>query len=144
MALDKAIEHVGAMDNKRAVIDVISPALKTFDFETIYRLVQTLKAKLSEKQITTILLIEKEMHDTESIAALGQLCDGVIDVTTKRDSGGLVRQLTIPYLRGTKPTMSSLVVKVDKGKLIVVIDEEILGKPADFKRRWHYLGSDER
>ncbi|MEM3342369.1 MAG: ATPase domain-containing protein, partial [Thermoplasmata archaeon] len=64
----------------RAYLDFLSPALKLFDFDTVYKLSQTIRAKLKEQGVTALLPVESTMHDEKILSSLQMVFDGVVNV----------------------------------------------------------------
>ena len=63
---------------KRAYVDLLSPFLKHFDFNSVYEFTQILNARLKEADFTSVFIVEAD-HATD-ISSIEEVFDGVIDI----------------------------------------------------------------
>lgn len=129
IALGKAIEELAYAPVTRGFVEMLSPAMKDFDFEVVYDFSQSLRAKFRKNDITGLFLVEKKMHDVESLSALHQIFDGVVDIVRFRDDKDkltekVVRKIAVSMI-GTRfePGFEHLSVTKDG---LSVIDKQLL------------------
>jgi hypothetical protein len=87
IAFSRAIAELPEVEDKRAVVEILSPALNEYDLQKVYGFAQSTKAKLEKIGFTSLFLVEKEMHDSVSLSTLLQPFDGVIDIGTRPRRG---------------------------------------------------------
>jgi KaiC/GvpD/RAD55 family RecA-like ATPase len=122
IAITDAGQTLQEEEVKRAVIDVVSSAVKIFGMDTGYRFVQTIVAKLKEMGFTTIFIVDKDMHEDEELGTISQTFDGVIDIERTREGKRIVTEIMV--LSMSKPGYSSdvkIIEITDRG--LVVVDE---------------------
>jgi len=101
IAITRAIASLAKDKPKRAVIEILSPALSAYELSQVHTFAQATKAKLSRQNVTSIFVIEKEMHDSTTLSTLLQPFDGVIDMDRVREGDRIVRKLAVFSLKGT-------------------------------------------
>lgn len=124
IALGKAIEELAYAPVTRGFVEMLSPAMKDFDFEVVYDFSQSLRAKFRKNDITGLFLVEKKMHDAESLSALHQIFDGVVDIVRFRDDKDkltekVVRKVAVSMI-GTRFEPGFELLDVNKNGLSVV------------------------
>jgi len=95
IAVDMAIKALSGFERKRAVLDILSPAMKTFDFETVYGFGQSIRAKMTSGGVTSFFMVEKEMHHAQTLAAFQTLGNTVLDIEQVRTKGYITRSLAV-------------------------------------------------
>jgi len=101
IALDKLVQRMDDDVVKRAVIDIVSPAITMFGFERVYSFVQSVIANFKANDITALFVMDSEMHTTETIHLLHQAFDGVVDLRNSASEGREVCECGIISMRGT-------------------------------------------
>jgi KaiC/GvpD/RAD55 family RecA-like ATPase len=104
---------------KRAVFDIITPAMTIFGLDPTFKLLQSLVAKLKELGFTSIFMIEKETHEPEDIATVGQIFDPVVDIERKKD--GRAVTMDVAVLSMSVPGYCSDVRKIEVTKEGLVV-----------------------
>ncbi|MDY6965431.1 MAG: RAD55 family ATPase [Halobacteriota archaeon] len=123
IALGKAIDELAYAPVTRGFVEMLSPAMKDFDFEVVYDFSQSMRAKFRKNDITGLFLIEKKMHDPESLSALHQIFDGIIDIVRFREDKDkltekVVRKLAVSMV-GTRFEPGFKLLELDKKGLSV-------------------------
>jgi uncharacterized membrane protein len=80
---------------------VLSPALKDFDFETVYDFAQSLRIKFKKENVTALFLMDKEMHDDKSLSAMQEIFDELIEIERQRISDEIIRKIGVIYMDKT-------------------------------------------
>jgi len=101
IAITRAIASLAKDKPRRAVVEILSPALSVYDLSQVHTFAQATKAKLSRQNLTSIFLVEKEMHDSTTLSTLLQPFDGVIEMDRVREGDKIVRKLAVLSLKGT-------------------------------------------
>lgn len=101
IAITRAIASLAKDSQKRAVVEILSPALSIYDLPQVHTFAQATKAKLSRHNLTTLFLVEREMHDSTTLSTLLQPFDGAIDIDRAREGDRIVRKLAVLSLKGT-------------------------------------------
>ncbi|MFQ6128094.1 MAG: ATPase domain-containing protein [Thermoplasmata archaeon] len=102
IAFSRAIAELEESPNKRAVVEILSPALNEYDLQKVYGFAQSTKAKLERIGFTSLFLVEKEMHDSVTLSTLLQPFDGVIDIERTREGDKIVRKVGALSMKNTK------------------------------------------
>ncbi len=125
IALNKVLRSVEGPCS-RAMIDVLSPALKVFDFETVYKFAQTIRAKFKKEGVTSLFVVDREMHDQRTLSSLHRVFDGVIDIERERVGNKLESRLGILAMSGAFFLQEYRTIKTSKEgmKLIAPVAEE--------------------
>ncbi|MEK6852158.1 MAG: ATPase domain-containing protein, partial [Candidatus Thermoplasmatota archaeon] len=101
IAISRAIAALPRDGEKRAALEILSPALNVYDLQNVYGFAQSTKAKLERFGFTSLFVIEKEMHDDRTLSSLHQPFDGVVDIERVREGDELVRKLAVLSMKGT-------------------------------------------
>src|SRR5881397_1503843 len=101
IAISRAIATLPREGERRAAIELLSPALRVYDLSGVYSLAQTTKAKLERSHFTSLFVLEEEMHDAQTVSSIHQPFDGVVDIERVREGDVLVRKIAVLSLRGT-------------------------------------------
>ncbi|MCK4456956.1 MAG: lamin tail domain-containing protein, partial [Thermoplasmata archaeon] len=102
IAFSRAIADLDESTEKRAVVEILSPALNEYDIQKVYGFAQSTKAKLEKIGFTSLFLVEKEMHDGVTLSTLLQPFDGVIDIERTREGDRIVRKVGVLSMKNTK------------------------------------------
>ena len=100
IAINKILRGIEGKST-RAIMDVLSPALKVFDFETVYKFAQTIRAKFKKEGVTALFIIDRDMHESRTLSSLHRVFDGVIDIERERIGNKLSSKLGILSMSGT-------------------------------------------
>ncbi len=117
IAIGTAINKLSFAPTKRAMLDVISPALNIYDQSTVIEFIQKEKNMLKAKGFTTLLVVESGAHDERTLSTLKHLSDGVV-VIKKSGKGELTLQ--VEAFSGMKFDQNVHRVKVTKKGLEIV------------------------
>jgi len=145
IAITRAISSLAKNRPRRAVVEILSPALSAYDLSQVHTFAQATKAKLSRQNLTSIFLVEKEMHDSTTLSTLLQPFDGVIELDRVREGDRIVRKLAVLSLKGTAAQSNYVPFEVTKeGELTVGRTAGTEGegereKPAPERSRDSYL-----
>jgi len=132
IALSRAIASIASAPRKRAVFEILSPALSVYDLQEVYSFARGTRAKLEKNRITSIFLIEKEMHDPKTLSTLHQPFDGVIDIERGREGDRLVRKIAVLSMMDTVTELEYVPFNMGKDNLIEVLS---LGRKEGILRR---------
>ncbi len=83
VGIEKAIKTVKSQKQAIAAIDVLSPALKSFDFNQTYAFSRAMRSKLKRSGITTLLYVDSEMHEPDILAGIRLLADTIIVISNR-------------------------------------------------------------
>ncbi len=114
IAFSRAIADLDESTKKRAVVEILSPALNEYDLQKVYGFAQSTKAKLEKMGFTSLFLVEKEMHDSVTLSTLLQPFDGVIDIERSREGDRIVRKVGALSMKDTR---------VDSNYVPLVVDD---------------------
>ncbi len=103
IAISRAVAALPREGDKRAAVEVLSPALSVYDLAAVYGFAQSTKAKLERFGVTSLFVVEKEMHDERTLSSLHQPFDGVVDIERVREGDALIRKVGVLSLKGTTP-----------------------------------------
>ena len=103
IALSRALTALAPGTTRRAVLEILSPALQAFEVGQVYAFAQSTKAKLSRHRVTALFLLEKEMHDEATVSSVSQPFDGVIEIERRREGDEIVRKVGVLSLKDTVP-----------------------------------------
>src|SRR5881628_3538384 len=101
IAISRAIATLPREGERRAAVEVLSPALRRHDAPVVYGLAQTTKAKLGRFDFTSMFVVEKEMHDEKELPSLHKAFDGVVDIERVREGDDFLRKVAVLSLRDT-------------------------------------------
>lgn len=117
IAIGAAINKLSFAPTRRAMLDIISPALNIYDQSSVIEFVQREKNLLKKNGFTTMLVVESGAHDERTISTLKHLSDGVL-VLEKGGKGKLT--FKVEALSGMKFNQKTHQVKVTKKGLEIV------------------------
>jgi len=80
VGIDYAFRHITDQVPSMAMLEVISPALRLFDIQTVYSFTQSMHAKLAKQDFTSFILMERDAHDAQINSSLEEIFDGIIDI----------------------------------------------------------------
>jgi len=122
IAFDMSLKKIANAPTKRGVVEVISPALKMFDSQKVYSFCEAVKDKLKDAEVTTIFIVEKELHDPRTLASLQQLFDGVLDV--EKEKGARDMQIALVSMRGSSVESKYYPLVLMKKRIEVVVEDD--------------------
>ncbi|HEY5538836.1 MAG TPA: ATPase domain-containing protein, partial [Thermoplasmata archaeon] len=120
VALERSLSALPQDLAKRAVVEILSRALKIFDVDHVYAFAQSSKAKLARHKVTSLFLLEKEMHDRETLSSVSQPFDGVIDLDRGREGNAITRTIGVLSMKDTVPDTRFHPCDIVAGKGLVV------------------------
>ena len=103
IALSRALAGLAPGVPRRAVLEILSPALQAFEVGQVYAFAQASKAKLARTKVTALFLLEKEMHSPATVSGVTQPFDGVIDIDRRREGDTITRKIGVPSMKDTVP-----------------------------------------
>src|SRR3989454_2716371 len=103
VALSRAIAALPSEQPRRAVIELLSPAMNAYEVTQVYAFAQSAKRKFDRHQFTSLVLLEKDMHSGPEITTLLQPFDGVIEVERTRSGDRILRKIGVLHLKDTTP-----------------------------------------
>jgi len=95
IAISRAIAALPRGGEKRAALEILSPALGMYDLAAVYGFAQSTKAKLERFGFTSLLVLEKEMHEERTVSSIRQPFDGVVDFERARQGDEIVRKVAV-------------------------------------------------
>ena len=102
-ALSRAIVSLTGDAPKRAVVEMLSPALGVFDTNQVYAFAQSSKRKFERFALTALFLLEKDMHTSSVLTTMHQPFDGVIEIERARKGDRIIRKIGVLSLKDTTP-----------------------------------------
>ncbi len=87
----------------RIVTDVLSPLLMINPPETVYRFLSQLFIDLKHLDVVLLATLEDEMHQAQTVAAMEQKFDGVVELKLYEKGLKVVPLLRIRKMRGLPP-----------------------------------------
>ncbi len=102
-ALSRAIAGLAGDGLKRAIVEMLSPALNVYELSQVYAFAQSTKRKFDRFHFTALFLLEKEMHTAPVLSTLHQPFDGVVEMERTRSGDRILRKIGILHLRDTRP-----------------------------------------
>src|SRR6266545_3551819 len=103
IALSRALAALAPGIPRRAVLEILSPALQAFEVGQVYAFAQSTKAKLARAKVAALFLLEKEMHNAATVSGVTQPFDGVIDIDRHRETDTIVRKIGVLSMKDTIP-----------------------------------------
>jgi len=94
VGIQKAVKWLKNTPVKRAYIDMLSPFLKHFDFNTVYEFTQILNARLKESDFTSIFLVESGMKVVDP-SSIEEIFDGVVDIRVNIEGDDIKKSIGI-------------------------------------------------
>jgi len=101
IAISRAIASLPRDRELRAAVEVLSPALSIYDLRDVYSFAQSTKAKLERHGVTSLFVLEREMHDEQTVSSIRQPFDGVVDIERTRHGDRLVLKAAVLSLKAT-------------------------------------------
>ncbi len=117
IAIGSAVNKLSFAPTKRAMLDIISPALNIYDHSMVIEFVQKEKNLLKTKGFTTLLVVESGAHDERTLSTLKHLSDGVL-IIEKGSKGQLT--FKVEALSGMKFDQKAHRIKVTKKGLEII------------------------
>ena len=84
------------------VVNIVSPALMLHDIKTVYKFLFELFKTIKIKGVTTLVLIDNNMHASKDIAAIEELSDGVLILKSQENGGIKSREVYVKRMEGIK------------------------------------------
>lgn len=84
----------------RGYIELLSPALLINPPERVYEFALRLNRLIHQYKATVLMLLEEQMHDEKSVAALKQTADGVISMKLETKGYEVANLLTVEKMGG--------------------------------------------
>ncbi|HEV8595964.1 MAG TPA: ATPase domain-containing protein [Thermoplasmata archaeon] len=145
IAISRAIAGLPREGEKRAAIEILSPALSVYDLPNVYGFAQSTKAKLERFGFTSLFVVEKEMHDERTLSSLSQPFEGVVDIDRAREGDEIVRKIAVLSLKDTASESKYVPIELGTDRILRVStvserertlrrqEEMIKGNPKDPK-----------
>ncbi len=102
-ALSRAVASLAGDLPKRAVVEMLSPALGVFDVNQVYAFAQSSKRKFERFSITGLFLLEKDMHTSAALTTMHQPFDGVVEIERARKGDRIIRKIGVLSLKDSAP-----------------------------------------
>jgi len=101
IAISRAIAALPREGDRRAAVEVLSPALSIYDLREVYSFAQSTKAKLERFGFTSLFVLEKGMHEAQTPSLIHEPFDGVVGIERTRHGDRLVCKVAVISLKGT-------------------------------------------
>ncbi len=101
-ALSRAIVTLSGDAPKRAVIEMLSPAMEVFDLAQVQSFAESARQKLEKHRLTSLFVLEKFWHDTAALAALERPFDGILEIDRSQVGDRVVRRIGVLRLKDTR------------------------------------------
>src|SRR3990172_4068868 len=98
MAIVEGVKKLHGLPAKRAVLDLLSPAIKLFGPNLTYDLAGTLRNRLRSEGFVSLFPLEKGMHDDTVLSSLHGTFDGVVDLRRQPTDGGFKLQVAVLFM----------------------------------------------
>ena len=136
IGLNQALKAFGETVPKVAVIDILSQALELFEFENVYKFVETTRARFKKENCTALFLIDKETIDSKKLSALHQIFDGIINIEKVREGDNILAKIGISAMSGTRfqTEYKTLAIREKEGLFILEKKEESLQITTDLEQ----------
>lgn len=157
IAITDATKRLSSYPRKRAMLDVLSPALKMFGSSEAYTFAQKLRTRLRDDNVASLLILEKGMHPDDIVQSIHQTFDGVIDITRERKEDRVERKIGLLFIRGVSYEPKYVDFIIEDGEIILTESaeaegaqrivrilkkqEELLAKDPNNERIWFSRGS---
>ncbi len=102
-AVSRAIAGLPGEGPKRAIVEMLSPALNIYELSQVFAFAQSTKRKFDRFHLTALFLVEKEMHTASVLSTLHQPFDGVVEMERTRSGDRILRKIGVLHLRDTRP-----------------------------------------
>lgn len=114
--LSSILENVNIQDNMRLVIDSLSDIMILHkDEAALATFLRTVKSKLQQRGVTSLVMIEEGMHDVKLMSMVEFICDGTIVLKQEGDE----RLLKVKRMLGTSPSAGWKPFKILNGLEII-------------------------
>ncbi len=123
IAVNKVLTELEDAPLRLAVVDMLSPALKDFDFETVYNFAQSLRTKFKKEDVTALFLMEKQMYDDKSLSAMHEIFDGLIEIERQRIDDEIIRKIGVIYMNRTYFDSGYKTIKLSRDEIRVELEE---------------------
>src|SRR5216117_3211460 len=120
VALSRAIAALPPDPARRAVIEMLSPAMNAYEVTQVYSFAQSAKKKFDRNGFTSLVLLEKDMHSGPEITTLLQPFDGVIEVERIRTGDRIFRKVGVLHLKDTAPDPTFRILEMTESGMRVV------------------------
>src|SRR6267143_6724396 len=120
VALSRAIASVPADQPRRAVIELLSPAMNAYEVTQVYSFAQSMKKKFDRHGFTSLGPLEKDMHSGPEITTPLQPFDGVIEVERTRTGDRILRKIGVLHLKDTTPDPTFRLLEMTESGMRVV------------------------
>ncbi len=85
IAFMRGVEGLSFAPTKRAMVDIITQALNTYDLPDVIEFVQRQKARLKNADLTSLFIVEEGAHDDRILSTLKHMADGVLIISSDKD-----------------------------------------------------------
>src|SRR5437016_5707161 len=120
VALSRAIAALPPDPARRAVIEMLSPAMNAYEVTQVYSFAQSAKKKFDRHGFTSLVLLEKDMHSGPEITTLLQPFDGVIEMERIRTGDRIFRKIGVLHLKDTTPDPTFRILEMTESGMRVV------------------------
>ncbi len=120
VALSRAIASLSGDQPRRAVIELLSPAMNVYELAQVYAFAQSAKKKFDRFRFTSLVLLEKDMHSGPEITSLLQPFDGVIEIERIRNGDQILRKIGVLHLKDTTPDPTFRVLEMTASGMRIV------------------------
>ncbi len=103
VAVSRGIAALRGDGPRRAVVEMLSPAMNVYEVGQVYAFAQSTKRKFDRFHFTALFLLENEMHTAAVLTTLHQPFDGVIEIERSRSGDRIVRKIGVLHLKDTAP-----------------------------------------
>lgn len=119
-ALGRAAASLSGDQPRRAVIELLSPAMNAYELSQVYGFAQSAKKKLDRFRFTSLVLLEKDMHTGPESTTLHQPFDGVIEIERTRSGDQIIRKIGVLHLKDTAPDPTFRTLEMTRAVMRVV------------------------
>src|SRR5205823_7565055 len=102
------------------VLGMAVPATIIYETTQVYAFGQSAKKKFDRLGLTSLVLLEKDMHSGSGITTLHQPFDGVIEIERTRSGDRIIRKVGVLHLKDTAPDPTFRILEVTESGLRVV------------------------
>src|SRR5205809_3193043 len=120
VALSRAIAALPPDPARRAVIEMLSPAMNAYEVTQVYAFAQSAKKKFDRHGFTSLVLLEKDMHSGPEVTTLLQPFDGVIEIERTRSGDRILRKIGVLHLKDTTPDPTFRILEMTETGMQVV------------------------
>ena len=119
VGIQKAMQWLKNTPVKRAYIDLLSPFLKHFDFNSVYEFTQILNARLKDADFTSVFIMESGIQGADS-TSIQEIFDGVIDIRVNVEGDDIKKTIGILTMVDTVFTPKYHPLEITPGGVIVM------------------------